>query len=348
VSPDGAAPFLDYDLPPDRIAQRPAEPRDTARLLVCRKSDGRIEHRSVSDLPDVLAPGDLLVVNDTRVLPARLFGRRAATGGRWEGLFLQARADGAWEMLSKSGGTLRVGERIEVEPGPFALELVARPDGSPWVYRPLAQGSPADLLARHGHIPLPPYIRHGRGDDADREQYQTVFAERPGSVAAPTAGLHFTPRLLERLTERGIGRATVTLHVGLGTFQPLADGDPQSQRIHSEWCSVPDATVAAIDATRTAGGRVIAVGTTTVRTLESAARDGRLTPWSGETDLFIRPGHRFRAVDALMTNFHLPRTSLLLLVGALAGSELLRSAYAAAIDHGYRFYSYGDAMVILP
>ncbi|MBX7105429.1 MAG: tRNA preQ1(34) S-adenosylmethionine ribosyltransferase-isomerase QueA [Gemmataceae bacterium] len=335
--------FLDYELPADRIAQRPVEPRDAARLLVARRADGSLEHRTVADLPELLAPGDLVVVNDTRVLPARLLGRRETTGGKWEGLYLQSGPGDTWAMMSKSGGTLRVGERVIVDGEDLSLELVARPDGEPWLFRPSLPGPPEDLLTRFGMIPLPPYIRQGRGDEADREQYQTVFAEVAGSVAAPTAGLHFTPELLARLTDRGINRATVTLHVGLGTFQPLTDGDPDRHAIHREWCAVPGATAEAIRKTKEAGGRVVAIGTTSVRTLESSGGN----EWSGDTALFIRPGYEFRVVDALMTNFHLPRTSLLLLVGALTGDDLIRAAYAEAVVTGYRFYSYGDAMLVL-
>lgn len=335
--------FLDYDLPADRIAQRPVEPRDAARLLVVDRSSQSLAHHHVRDLPDLLNSGDLLVVNDTRVIPARLLGRRAATGGKWEGLFLQALPDGSWSMLSKSGGSLQVGERIDIEPGPLALELVERPVDGPWTYRPLSPGSPFELLEKHGHIPLPPYIRGGRGDAADRDRYQTVFANQPGSVAAPTAGLHLTPELLARLEARGIARAAVTLHVGLGTFQPLGEGDPSRQTIHSEWCTVHEATAQAIRDTKQRGHRVVAVGTTSVRTLETS----RGNCWAGPTDLFIRSPYQFQIVDALMTNFHLPGTSLLLLVGALAGDDLLRRAYETAVRENYRFYSYGDAMVVL-
>lgn len=339
--------FLDYELPPELIAQHPIEPRDHARLLVARRGDGTIEHRHVYDLPELVRPGDLLVMNDTRVMPARLVGRRTRTGGNWEGLYLGTTKDGAWELLSQTRGHLEIGESIDIEPGPLQLTLLERLAGRPWLYQPNINGSVVELLERHGHTPLPPYIRKGRGDDADKERYQTVFAQVNGSIAAPTAGLHFTKELLHQLQQAGINRAVVTLHVGLGTFQPMNDGDPDRHVMHREWCSIPDTTVNAIQATKKRGGRVIAVGTTTVRTLESAARYGNLKPWSGETDLFIRPPFEFRVVDALMTNFHLPRTTLLLLVGAFAGSELTRRCYYDAIENHYRFFSYGDAMLVM-
>jgi len=338
--------FLDYHLPAERIAQRPVEPRDAARLLVADRLTESITHRRVRDLPEVLRAGDLIVVNDTKVLPARLMGRRAKTGGKWEGLYLGTAANGEWELLCQTRGTLAVGEVVAVEPGPLELELTARPAGQPWRFRPRSSEPAIALLERHGHVPLPPYIRKGIADEADRGRYQTVFARPPGSIAAPTAGLHFTPELLERLADAGINRASVTLHVGLGTFQPLGAGDPTRHVLHREWCSVSPETVSAIQSTRASGGRIVAVGTTTVRTLESAARDGRLRPHTGETDLYIHEPFEFHVVDVLMTNFHLPRTSLLLLVGALAGEALLRRAYEAAVAEGYRFFSYGDAMLV--
>jgi S-adenosylmethionine:tRNA ribosyltransferase-isomerase len=339
--------FLDYHLPVERIAQRPVEPRDAARLLVAERRSGAMRHRHVRDLPELLRGGDLLVVNDTKVLTARLLGRRAKTGGKWEGLYLGTTAEGEWELLCQTRGTLTAGELVEVEPGPLALELTARPAGQPWRFRPHSAEPAVELLQRHGHVPLPPYIRKGIADEADRGRYQTVFAQPPGSVAAPTAGLHFTPELLDRLAAAGIGRVAVTLHVGLGTFQPLGDGDPARHVMHREWCTVSPAAVATIQSAKADGGRVVAVGTTTVRTLESAARGGALQPFTGETDLYIHEPFAFRVVDALMTNFHLPRTSLLLLVGAFAGEALTRRAYEAAVAGAYRFFSYGDAMLVL-
>jgi S-adenosylmethionine:tRNA ribosyltransferase-isomerase len=335
--------FFDYDLPEHLIAQEPAARRDEARLLVVRRGTGVLEHRVFRDLPDLLAPGDLVVLNDTRVLPARLVGRRESTGGKWEGLFLRQAAGGEWELLAKTRGHPTSGDVFATDSG-LRLVLAGRTADHHWLMRPEAPGSPADLLAVHGQVPLPPYIRRGRGGAADRDRYQTVYAAHAGSVAAPTAGLHFTPEVLDRLAAAGVGTARVTLHVGLGTFAPVKEDDPLRHAIHAEWCEVPQATV---DAIRGAAGRVVAVGTTTTRTLESAARPDGLVPFRGETGLFIHPPFEFRVVDALVTNFHLPRTTLLLLAQAFAGSELLRRAYTEAVVREYRFYSYGDAMLIV-
>jgi len=339
--------FLDYQLPPELIAQRPVEPRDHARLLVVNRQNQSIEHRHVFDLPELLRPGDLVVVNDTKVLPARLLGRRSATGGKWEGLYLGTMPNGTWELLSQTRGSLQVGDVVEIEPSDLRLTLIDRPAGKPWIYQPSDSRPAHQVLAEVGHTPLPPYIRKGRGDEKDKTEYQTVYAERDGSVAAPTAGLHFTPELLQQLMKQGIERHSVTLHVGLGTFQPLADGDPTNQKLHREWCDISPKVVSAIKDTKRRGGRVVAIGTTSTRTLESAARSGELQPWQGETDLFIRPGFQFQVVDVLMTNFHLPKTSLLLLVSAFTGVDLIRRAYEIAVAERYRFFSYGDAMLVL-
>jgi S-adenosylmethionine:tRNA ribosyltransferase-isomerase len=343
-------PFLDYDLPPELIAQQPCPERDRSRLLVVHRRDGTLEHRQFVDLPDLLNPGDLVVLNDTRVLPARLIGRRERTDGKWEGLYLGTAADGAWEMLCQTRGRLHEGDTVIV-PGEPELRLTycGGTSAGYFRFRPEAPGDAADLLARHGHMPLPPYIRKGLASPADAERYQTVFARRAGAVAAPTAGLHFTERVLARLGECGIATTTLTLHVGLGTFQPMQSDDPSQHVMHHEWCDLPAAAAQAVNDCRARGGRVVAVGTTAVRTLETAAArsPGPLAPWRGETDLFIYPPYRFKMVDALVTNFHLPRTSLLLLVEAFAGDELVRRAYDTAIAERYRFYSYGDAMLIL-
>jgi len=341
-----SADLLDYDLPPHLIAQEPAADRDASRLLVVDRSTGRLSHHHFRDLPELLNPGDLLVLNDTRVLPARLVGKRARTGGKWEGLFLRETPDGLWELLAQTRGHPAVSEVIAVEPGPLRLTLRGRAGGH-WLAEPWPPGRPAELLAVSGQVPLPPYIRKGRAGAADRERYQTVYARADGSVAAPTAGLHFTPGVFDRLTARGIGWARVTLHVGLGTFEPMKTNDPAQHRMHAEWGEVPAAAVEAIHSCKARGGRVIAVGTTATRALESAARGGELAPWSGETDIFIHPPYRFRVLGGLITNFHLPRTTLLLLVAAFAGAELVKAAYAEAIREGYRFYSYGDAMLVV-
>jgi S-adenosylmethionine:tRNA ribosyltransferase-isomerase len=338
---------IDYDLPPHLIAQEPCAERDQARLLVVRRSTGSLEDHKFQDLPELLYPGDLLVLNDTRVVLARLLGRRARTGGKWEGLFLGERQGGSWELLCQTRGRLTEGETILVDPGPLALVLAGRAPEGHWLVRPNQPGSPLELLEQYGQVPLPPYVRKGRAAAADRERYQTVYARRAGAVAAPTAGLHFTPRLFDRLAERGVARTFVTLHVGLGTFQPIQVENVAEHKMHREWGEIAAAAAAAVADCRARGGRVVAVGTTSVRVLETVAATGPVRPWSGETDLFIYPPYQFRAVDALVTNFHLPRTSLLLLVGALAGVALIRQAYMTAIERQYRFYSYGDAMLIL-
>lgn len=334
--------FFDYNLPPDLIAQEPAAERDAARLLVINRADQTLSHRTVRDLPALLNPGDLLVLNDTKVIPARLIGQREATGGKWECLFVEQLATGEWEVLAQTRGYPQIGERFVTDSG-LRLELVGRTAEKHWLLKPLGAGSAIDLLTRHGHIPLPPYIRKGRSTEDDLERYQTVYAERAGSVAAPTAGLHLTPRVLEELRAQGVGLARVTLHVGLGTFAPVTAADPFQHTIHGEWCEISEQTNDRILATKQARKRVIAVGTTTTRTLETAG----LQPFRGVSRLFIHPPFPFRAIDGLMTNFHLPRTTLLLLVQAFAGSDLLKKAYDEAIRERYRFYSYGDATIIL-
>lgn len=342
MSPD----LLDYELPPRLIAQEPAPDRDAARLLVVDRSTGTLAHRHFRDLPDLLSPADLLVLNDTRVLPARLVGVRERTGGRWEGLFLRETPDGLWELLAQTRGHPQPGEVIAIDPAPLRLTLRGRAGGH-WLAEPSPAGTPRDLLAVSGRVPLPPYIRKGQAGAADLERYQTVYARADGSVAAPTAGLHFTPAVFDRLRARGIDRAFVTLHVGLGTFEPIKVADPTQHPMHAEWAEVPVATVDAIRACKARGGRVVAVGTTATRALESAAQGGELKPWSGETNIYIYPPYQFRVLDGLITNFHLPRTTLLLLVAAFAGPELVKRAYAEAVRQQYRFYSYGDAMLIL-
>lgn len=330
---------FDYELPADRIAQTPAEPRDSARLLVLHRARDVLEDRSVADLPELLRPGDCLVVNDTRVLPARLFGWRPS-GGRVELLLLRKRDDGAWEALARPARRLRVGATIVLEGGTSARVVEVGGEG----LRVLAFEDEGAALAV-GQIPLPPYITTPL---ADPERYQTVFARERGSAAAPTAGLHFTPRLLDRLREREITIATITLHVGLDTFRPVTEQDPRAHTLHSEWYRVPPETAALLNAVRQSGGRIVAVGTTSVRTLESVADEqGTIHPSSGDTRLFILPGYRFRVVDVLMTNFHLPRSTLLMLVAAFAGRERVLAAYRHAVAAGYRFYSFGDAMLIL-
>jgi S-adenosylmethionine:tRNA ribosyltransferase-isomerase len=317
-----------------------------------RRGGAVLGHHHFRDLPALLEAGDLLVLNDTRVVPARLVGRRARTEGKWEGLFVRELPDGAWELLCQTRGRLIVGETLLAEPGdgdaePLRLCLVGKTADGHWQARPEGVEGDAAVLARYGRVPLPPYIRKGRAAEADRERYQTVYATRAGAVAAPTAGLHFTPALLEALEARGIGRAFVTLHVGPGTFQPVQVEDVAQHRMQAEWGEVSVATAEAVAACRARGRRVVAVGTTTVRVLETAAASGSVQPLSGETGLTIAPPFPFRAVDALLTNFHLPRSSLLLLVAAFTGLESMRAAYREAVAREYRFYSYGDAMLIL-
>jgi S-adenosylmethionine:tRNA ribosyltransferase-isomerase len=343
---------FDFDLPADLIAQHPAEPRDRSRLMVVDRRRGTWEHRVFADLPELLDPRDILVRNDTRVVPARLVGRRESTGGRWQGLFLRECPGGTWEILAKTRGRLTVGESVLVGQG-LRLVLEARGEAGRWIVRPRDPDSSDPsatalaLLERHGETPLPPYIRHGREGPGDRLAYQTVYAREPGSAAAPTAGLHFTPELLDRLAGCGIACVDLTLHVGLGTFRPIEADRLEDHVMHAEWAELSPATVARLEERRRQGGRIVAVGTTSARTLETAAASGTLSPFVGETALFIRPGHVFHGVDALITNFHLPRSSLLVLISALAGIDLIRAAYADAVENRYRFFSYGDAMLIL-
>ncbi len=341
--------FLDFDLPENRIAQSPVEPRDRSRLMVIDRARGTIEHRIFADLPELLDPRDVLVRNDTRVVPARLLGHRESTGGRWEGLFLRELPDGTWEVLSRTRGRPAIGERVVVGRG-LRLTLESRGESGSWIVRPVEEAGKTGALALlelHGQTPLPPYIRGGREAEGDRSSYQTIYARRSGSAAAPTAGLHFTPELLDRLAAHGIAFVDLTLHVGPGTFRPITADRIEDHLMHAEWAELSAEAVDRLDERRTIGGRIVAVGTTSARTLESAAASGTLQPFVGETRLFIRPGHVFRGLDALITNFHLPRSSLLVLVAALAGEELIRNAYTEAIRLRYRFYSYGDAMLIL-
>jgi S-adenosylmethionine:tRNA ribosyltransferase-isomerase len=341
---------LQYDLPPELIAQQPAEPRDASRLMVVDRATGGIAHRMFRDLPEYLAGPDLLVLNDTRVIPARFFGRRA-TGGRVELLFLHVDGD-AWQVMLRSSRRLQAGERIACDGADVAIELIERVERGTWRVQPVPAVGVMELLSRVGQTPLPPYIERARPTAADVERYQTVYAQRPGAVAAPTAGLHFTPAVFDALVARGVQRTAVTLHVGAGTFTPIEADALADHRMHAEWYEAPAAAIAALRRTRAAGGRIVAVGTTAVRVLESLP-DGAVDPDaaapaapSGWTDVFIYPPYTPRHVDVLVTNFHLPGSSLIALVMALAGKELIRAAYAAAIAEGYRFYSYGDAMLI--
>lgn len=335
---------FDYALPPELIAQTPAEPRDSSRLLVLQRESGKVEHSLFGQLGRYLKPGDLLVINETRVIPARLFARKIPTSGRAEILLLRKLEDGTWEALVGGKG-MTLGRKLQVENGPQA-EVVAVLEGS---RRQVRFSEPLEpYLPQAGHVPLPPYIHSAL---ADPERYQTVYARLPGSAAAPTAGLHFTTELMAALKTQGINFTTITLHVGLDTFAPVTEANPRAHKIHTEWCRVTPESAAAIQKARRLGGRVIAVGTTSVRTLESAARQAGqshgVAPFEGPTDLFILPGYSFQVVDALITNFHLPRSTLLMLVSAFAGREMILQTYNLAVWEGYRFYSFGDAMLIL-
>ena len=334
---------FDYDLPPEQIAKHPLPDRAASRLLVMERATGALSDRSVRDLPDLLAPGDLLVLNDTRVIPARIFGQKP-TGGKVEVLIerlLPQRRVLAQLRFSRPpapGSELILPEGMQVK--------IEGRDGRFWILKFPDETDVADFLEQHGQVPLPPYIdRHPEPED--QERYQTVYAHEPGAVAAPTAGLHFDEALLRRLDEKGIERAFVTLHVGAGTFQPIESEDIRDHRIHSERLSVSAETCARIEQTRQRGGRVVAVGTTSARSLESAVQSGRVQPFDGETRLYLYPGCSFAAIDGLMTNFHLPRSSLLVMICAFAGHDETLRAYRHAVDQHYRFYSYGDAMLIL-
>ena len=347
---------FDYYLPESSIAQTPVEPRDSSRLLVLHRDTGEIENRIFRDVGDYLRSGDLLVLNQTRVIPARIYAHKE-TGGRVELLLLRRRDDLTWEALVGGKG-LRVGKIIKVEDGPQA-EIIELLDGSE---RLIKFSEPIEpYFSKVGNVPLPPYIHEKLSDP---ERYQTVYAREPGSAAAPTAGLHFTPRLLEDLQAKGVKIAYVTLHVGLDTFAPVTEDNPEEHVIHTEWCELPQETANVINQTREAGGRIIAVGTTSVRTLETAAGSSivdnsisdkkrisnfeyRVSSFIGPTSLYILPGYQFKVVDVMITNFHLPKSTLLMLVSAFAGWQKILETYETAIKEGYRFYSFGDAMIIL-
>jgi len=356
---------FDYVLPESSIAQTPIEPRDSSRLLVLHRDTGQIEHHIFRDIGDYFGPGDLLVLNQTRVIPARIYARKQ-TGGRVELLLLRRREELTWEALVGGKG-LRVGTKVFLESDASSrreygtsptsgdvgvhAEIIELLNGSERLVKFSEPIEP--YFSKVGNVPLPPYIHEKL---TDPERYQTVYAREPGSAAAPTAGLHFTPRLLDELQAKGVQVAYVTLHVGLDTFAPVTEDDPQEHKIHSEWCELPQGTADMINLTKRTGGRVIAVGTTSVRTLESATRDAklenstaedRILPFVGPTSLYILPGHEFKVVDAMITNFHLPKSTLLMLVSAFAGRERILETYETAICEGYRFYSFGDVMLIL-
>jgi S-adenosylmethionine:tRNA ribosyltransferase-isomerase len=335
---------FDYNLPESSIAQTPVEPRDSSRLLVLHRDTGQIEYRIFRDIGDYLRAGDLLVLNQTRVIPARIYARKE-TGGRVELLLLRRRDELTWEVLIGGKG-LRVGKSIKVDDGPQA-EIIELLDGSERVIKFSEPIEP--YFPKVGNVPLPPYIHEKLSNP---ERYQTVYARESGSAAAPTAGLHFTPHLLEELQAKGVRIAYVTLHVGLDTFAPVTEDNPEEHIIHTEWCELTQETADLINQTKQSSGRIVAVGTTSVRTLESAASlqspiSNQISPFVGSTSLYILPGYEFKVVDMMITNFHLPKSTLLMLVSAFAGRERILETYQIAMREGYRFYSFGDAMIIL-
>ncbi len=335
----------EFDFPFDAslIATRPSLPRDHARLLVLQRGDCSLAHRRVDELPDLLQSGDLLVVNNTKVMAACVAGRKRPSGAEVDILFVKDLGDAVWEVLIK--GTFRPGQILEMDAE--AIAVVIERGSTRTTVRVESPIPWSEWLRQHGRMPLPPYMKRAPTDQ-DREWYQTMFAQHEGAIAAPTAGLHFTPELLARLQQRGVDLRTVTLHVGVGTFKPVTVDLVEDHRMGAEWVEVGAEAASAIEQGRMRGRRIVAVGTTVVRALETAAQvDGQIRPYRGETDMFLTPGFPFKVVDALLTNFHLPRTTLLMLVSALAGTDFLRRAYAEAVRERYRFYSYGDAMLIL-
>ncbi|MDO5566356.1 MAG: tRNA preQ1(34) S-adenosylmethionine ribosyltransferase-isomerase QueA [Planctomycetia bacterium] len=363
----------DYKLPEHLIAQHPEKDRTNARLMVVDRKQGTISHRHIRDLPEYLNANDVLVLNDTKVVPARLIGYRTTTGGHWEGLFLRFDANGVWEVMSKARGKLLVGETITLltpqGEHAFQLKIEGRTPARTLLVKPVCTDDsaaksvwsedPFSLLDAVGRVPIPPYIRSGKMEEDDRNNYQTVYAEHPGAVAAPTAGLHFTRELLDRIKSRGVEICPVTLHVGAGTFKPITADRLSDHHMHSEFAVINREAVETIEQGKRAGGRTVAIGTTSVRVLESASNvrpDGTidssgennavLVPFRGETNLFIRPPYQFKTVDVMLTNFHLPKSTLIILVCAFGGEELIQRAYREAVEQEYRFYSYGDAMLI--
>ena len=344
---------LDYRLPAELIAQQPPPHRSDSRLLVLERRTGKLIDSSFSSLGDFLVPGDCLVLNDTKVIPARFYARRS-TGGKLEGLFMAETGPGVWQVMLKGGGKLRLGEKFYVKDRRkadfFQARILQNNGDGVFVLQVESEGSSEAALEEIGFAPLPPYIKRDDDPDvaaSDRQSYQTVYASKPGAIAAPTAGLHFTEGLIEQLKAKGILFAYITLHVGAGTFKPITAENLDDHKMHKERFSIDETNAKLIDETRDKGGRIVAVGTTSTRVLETVAADMPITAWSGETDLFIKPGYEFKIVDAMITNFHLPRSTLLALVAAFAGLEKILAAYNHAIQQRYRFYSYGDAMLIV-
>ena len=333
-----------YDLPEELIAQTPIRQRDTSRLMTLDRKTGAVEHHHFYELVDYLNPGDCLILNDSRVLPARLLGQRLPGGGACEVLLLIDRGDKTWECLVRPGRKMRTGAKLSFGDGQLTAQVVGELEGGNRLVRFDYEGIFLEVLERLGKMPLPPYIKE---ELQDRERYQTVYAKVVGSAAAPTAGLHFTPELLEKIAAKGVGIGYVTLHVGLGTFRPVKEDTVEGHEMHSEFCTIPQETADLINRTKAAGGRCVCVGTTSCRTLESwAAEDGHMEAKAGWTDIFIYPGYRFKVMDALVTNFHLPESTLIMLVSAFAGREHTLAAYEAAVKESYRFFSFGDAMFL--
>ncbi|MCL2743732.1 MAG: tRNA preQ1(34) S-adenosylmethionine ribosyltransferase-isomerase QueA [Planctomycetaceae bacterium] len=346
----------DYHLPPELIAQQPTPNRTDSRLLVVNRQAQTLEHMHISDLPSLLKAEDVLVINNTKVLPVKLFGYRLETGGKWEGIIVRFVKHRLWQVICKTKRSMRTGEIIVLQSpdtlpsdkkAGLLLELISKQEDGSWFIKPLTKEPLATVLKKTGWVPLPPYIRKGKMSPEDAQRYQTVYASEPGAIAAPTAGLHFTPQLFDEIKQIGTAVVPVTLHVGIGTFKPITAENIEEHRMHTEWCSLSKETAETILSRKTGGGRIIAVGTTSVRVLESASAKGTLQEYEGETSLFIRPPYFFRNVDVLLTNFHFPKSTLLMLVRTFGGDELIKAAYEEAIREKYRFFSYGDAMLIL-
>ncbi len=362
--------YYDYDLPKELIAQQPLADRDAAKMMVVNRQTGAIEHRQVGDFIDLLTPADVVVLNNTKVVPARLIGVRVQTGGHWEGLFLelaiescelrvascendniQTNSTPRWRLIGSTRGKLLPGERVQLLDVNGRPDVVLRfetkaPDAS-WTVVPESDENYLTILDRVGRVPIPPYIRNGQMEESDINNYQTVFAQVPGAVAAPTAGLHFSEETLNKIRQKGVDIEYVTLHVGIGTFKPISVTKLSEHEMHCEYAQIDAATAEKLNQRRYAGGRLFAIGTTSVRTLESAGQSGEILPMAKQTNLFIKQPYTFKAVDAILTNFHLPKSTLLVMIRAFGGDELIKEAYRQAIENKYRFYSYGDCMVII-
>jgi S-adenosylmethionine:tRNA ribosyltransferase-isomerase len=339
--------LFDYHLPEELIAQYPLPQRDESRLLVLNRSTRDIQHTTFAQLPEILSPGDLVVLNNTKVIPARLIGRKAGTGGEVEILLLSPKGEGLWEAMVKRSSRMRSGTEVSFGDGRLLAKILGKTETQGRLVQFDHNGDLRGLLEKFGRPPLPPYIKR-KAEDGDRERYQTVYARKDGAVAAPTAGLHFTKSLLAKMKARNIKIAELTLHVGLGTFQPVRVQNVEEHHLHAERFQITPEAARQMNEARNSGGKIVAVGTTSVRAIESSVdTNGYVSPRSGSTDIFIYPGHKFRVVEALVTNFHLPRSTLLMLVSAFAGREFIMEAYREAVKRRYRFYSYGDAMLIL-